>query len=85
MALTGRYKAENRTIRKIIESVGASTMGIYFLHTILILIAQKFIMPWLGHPGFGKRLLLTSGAYLGSYILTMIFARVPRLNEIIKI
>ena len=79
-AVTFLYKGNNEKIRGFVEAIGNNTMGIYLIHTILIVGMKHFA----GGP-FGKRLLFTLGIYFASFLLSWLIMKVPYLKNTVKL
>lgn len=79
-AVVSLYKGNNERIRKIIESIGANTMGIYLIHTILIALASQYHLV-----SYLKRPLLTLAVYFASFLLSWLIMKVPYLRNTVKL
>ena len=79
-AVASLYKGNNERIRKIIESIGANTMGIYLMHTILIALASQYHLV-----SYLKRPLLTLAVYFASFLLSWLIMKVPYLRNTVKL
>ena len=69
---------KNEIARKIISSIGSSTLGIYFVHILVI--------RFLHHLAFwpNKKLLTIITTFVISYLLTIVLKKIPILKELVS-
>lgn len=64
--------------KKIISSIGSSTLGIYFLHILVIrLLHNLSFVP-------NKRVFTIFASFIISYIITIIFKKIPLLKKLVS-
>lgn len=83
-ALSTLYINKNNNIlNRFITSVGKNTMGIYLIHCILLEILKKYINIW--NASFFQRLVISFDILIISWLISIIIAKIPKFNKILKI
>ena len=81
--LAGHYKGEGK-LGKFVTYIGANTMGIYLIHYVIRNLTVRYFRYYVHIPGyFLKTLVYSILVFFVSWVLMVIFKRIPVLKKLI--
>ena len=77
------YRGENRVLRRMIASIGSSTLGIYLIHTIIKIALYQYVVVDI--LPFYYRFIILILVFLVSWLICVIISKVPVLKWLVRL
>ena len=75
---------KNKMFSKIIEEIGTSTLGIFYLHIPILVILNQYVYNMIAYKGVIMNLLKTIIVIIVSYMIIRILRKIPILKKLVS-